>query len=192
MPYIKKADLATIQESYQYLMKKFVIIPREKRRRIKKMRNVSAFVTISKDNEDDLEAHEDLETDPEMIESARILAELQEEEKSLRRKSQDHDLEEVQHFSQQLSELISQEFADLNLENQQLLPNTKKESTIGPLENFQLSRNGSAKHSSTSSAKHSRRGSKKFEVDHGSRRGSRRGSREPDEIGKIFYLERTP
>ena len=161
-------------------MKKFVIIPREKQRRINKMRNVSVFVTKSKENDDDLELQEGLETDPEMIESARILAELQEEEKNFRRKSQDQDLDE---FSRQLSELISQEFADLNLENQQLLPNTKKESTIGPLENFHHSRTNSAKHSRTSSAKHSRRGSKKLE--NGSRRSSRRGSRDPDEIGNV-------
>ena len=120
-PHVKKADLSTIQEAYQYLMKKFVIIPREKQRRFCKMRNITVF-TQSKDSSEDSEDllhYEDEEKDPEMIESARILAELQElEEKSkITDKSQFKNLEEMNRFSDSLNDLILKEFADLNMEN---------------------------------------------------------------------------
>ena len=122
-PHVKKADLSTIQEAYQYLMKKFVIIPREKQRRICKIRNITVFKQ-SKDSSDDsknsLHCEEDEEEkDPEMIESARILAELQElEEKSkITDKSQFKNLEEMNRFSDSLNDLILKEFAELNMEN---------------------------------------------------------------------------
>ena len=102
-------------------MKKFVIIPREKQRRFCKMRNITVF-TQSKDSSEDSEDllhYEDEEKDPEMIESARILAELQElEEKSkITDKSQFKNLEEMNRFSDSLNDLILKEFADLNMEN---------------------------------------------------------------------------
>ena len=122
-PHVKKADLSTIQEAYQYLMKKFVIIPREKQRRICKIRNITVF-NQSKDSSDDsknsLHCEEDEEEkDPEMIESARILAELQElEEKSkITDKGQFKNLEEMNRFSDSLNDLILKEFAELNMEN---------------------------------------------------------------------------
>ena len=104
-------------------MKKFVIIPREKQRRICKIRNITVF-NQSKDSSDDsknsLHCEEDEEEkDPEMIESARILAELQElEEKSkITDKGQFKNLEEMNRFSDSLNDLILKEFAELNMEN---------------------------------------------------------------------------
>ena len=170
-PHIKQADLSTIQEAYQYLMKKFVIIPREKRRRLHKMRHCADFVTPKNSNSNgDEEFHPDEEKDPEMMESARILAELQKEEKMQGNSSQleKHELEEMNHFSEQLNDLIAKEFADLNLENHFNVPApTNLNSPV-------LSR--------TNSGKRSKRGSKKH-LDHlgtptnGSRRGSRHGSK---------------
>ena len=119
-PHVKKADLSTIQEAYQYLMKKFVMIPREKQRRICKIRNITVF-NQTKDSPEDSKTCEDdeEEKDPEMIESARILAELQElEEKSkVTDKGQFKNLEEMNRFSDSLNDLILKEFAELNMEN---------------------------------------------------------------------------